>query len=1036
MAIYSTAFKSGTITGVSGTTITVSGFTPASSDVGRLIIITSGTARLQHREITAVSGSTLTIAHTWNTNPFIDPTSDQRASDITPANGSSCVISYDVSDLISTDAELSLSGSNQLRLSGNLEVYNGAYIHFKGYNFDFASDSIQIGEGGGLIFGYYNYVAGEDGYLKDSCTLFDRSSTGAGGNQMARGATLGIDFGMLDIYGGNLRLDPGGGFWRCYQSSLDSRDCQCRWINLKIDGSFGSRVDGDRSLILVENVNSTSTTGIANPRQAVARVEFTAFNCDQAGYVFLSQGPSGRAVFPRLADINTRILRVADTGGFGEVYEVVAKKSEVDQVPLFAVVESNAPLHTIRYGNLVSPLYINPNLSNVTETVVTRLLDRNGTIVNSQTLTDGQYPEFFARHTDIASSSGNKTLASGTLFAPYSLRAISYGKSFTTSSIDAEDTFNFSVTLLDDPLITEQTQATVDAYTEIETPQKFYDRAVSWLSANITDESEFLVTRTGSQIDLGSRDLTIDASAGSAFAVDGSGNITIKASTFTGSLTTTGTVTLLNGASVAGTITDTNGSRFAYTLELPNIIDDSRYQVYNVTTDTTLANAVVSGGSGISETFAAGTDFTGGDEGQIRITYQNGTTCKQPIELGFTFSSEAATNSLPNAQADDEVYAAYGVDGSTITEFTWDSGNIQIDINDADNTTVIQRIAAWMCYFTTTSTGIDEAFGSLDWESLNSIKINTSVVDLKLDNTKATPLLLNGGRIYRDDGTTIIAAISNTIQIDYTPVYIAETGVSGLTASESTQLFALGTPGAVADAVWDEAIADHTTSGTTGEALSNAGGGSSPSAIADAVWDEARSGHVTAGTFGEVLDATISSRASQTSVNNLNDLSAADVNAEIDTALADYDGPTKAELDTAQTAITDAISALNDLSAAEVNAEVDQALSDYDAPTKSELDAAQTAITNAISALNNLSAAQVNAEVDSALADYDGPTKAELDAAQAAIESAISGLNDPTAAAVAAAVWTYLQSESTVSGSMKEAVELILTRSGLIPASV
>lgn len=35
----------------------------------------------------------------------------------------------------------------------------------------------------------------------------------------------------------------------------------------------------------------------------------------------------------------------------------------------------------------------------------------------------------------------------------------------------------------------------------------------------------------------------------------------------------------------------------------------------------------------------------------------------------------------------------------------------------------------------------------------------------------------------------------------------------------------------------------------------------------------------------------------------LNNLSAADVNTEIDTALADYDGPTKAELDAAELAI-------------------------------------------------------------------------------------------------------------------------------------
>ena len=50
----------------------------------------------------------------------------------------------------------------------------------------------------------------------------------------------------------------------------------------------------------------------------------------------------------------------------------------------------------------------------------------------------------------------------------------------------------------------------------------------------------------------------------------------------------------------------------------------------------------------------------------------------------------------------------------------------------------------------------------------------------------------------------------------------------------------------------------------------------------------------------------------------LNDLSAAQVNAEVDTALADYDGPTKAEMDAAHAATDALIAALNDLSAAQV----------------------------------------------------------------------------------------------------------------------
>lgn len=84
------------------------------------------------------------------------------------------------------------------------------------------------------------------------------------------------------------------------------------------------------------------------------------------------------------------------------------------------------------------------------------------------------------------------------------------------------------------------------------------------------------------------------------------------------------------------------------------------------------------------------------------------------------------------------------------------------------------------------------------------------------------------------------------------------------------------------------------------------------------------------------------------SFDDLNDISEAEVNAQVDTALADYDAPTKAELDTAQSAIQSDISSLNDISAAQVNSEVDTALSDYDPPTRAELTSDKSEIISAI----------------------------------------------------------------------------------------
>ncbi len=128
--------------------------------------------------------------------------------------------------------------------------------------------------------------------------------------------------------------------------------------------------------------------------------------------------------------------------------------------------------------------------------------------------------------------------------------------------------------------------------------------------------------------------------------------------------------------------------------------------------------------------------------------------------------------------------------------------------------------------------------------------------------------------------------------------------------------------------------------------------------------------------------------ATATALAALNDLSAADVNTQCDTAISD-----------AALATAAAIAALNDLSAAQVNTECDTAISD-----------AALATAAAIAALNDLSAADVNAQCDTAISDASLATAAaiaalnDLSAAQVNSEcdTAISDASLATAAAIAA----------------------------------
>ena len=87
--------------------------------------------------------------------------------------------------------------------------------------------------------------------------------------------------------------------------------------------------------------------------------------------------------------------------------------------------------------------------------------------------------------------------------------------------------------------------------------------------------------------------------------------------------------------------------------------------------------------------------------------------------------------------------------------------------------------------------------------------------------------------------------------------------------------------------------------------------------IADAVLDEALNGHTAVGTLGKaVSDIEADTNELQSDdvpglIAALNDISTAQVNAQVDTALADYDAPTKAELDAG-------FAGLNDLSTTDI----------------------------------------------------------------------------------------------------------------------
>ena len=306
-----------------------------------------------------------------------------------------------------------------------------------------------------------------------------------------------------------------------------------------------------------------------------------------------------------------------------------------------------------------------------------------------------------------------------------------------------------------DESITETNKATVDAYTELGDPLKLYDRAkAAWYD----NESYPLLTRSGNTINAGSYNVTLDASAAAVYAFNAAtSTITIKASYFVGNITGTGTFTLLNGAEILGTF----GSTVVYPWEVANIEAGSTLQIFNVTQGIEIENLVVIGTAG-TKVSASGSYATSeaapGDTIRLRVTCQTGATALLPFE---SFGVATASGlSLRADQATDTIYNSNGIDGGAITGITLapDYTNIQIDLDDQSAPYEIsaQEIYNYYAHLITTPLGIANFFGAITPIDRLNYRINAGIVPLKLQNTGSTDVVLNGGRLYRDDNISVI----------------------------------------------------------------------------------------------------------------------------------------------------------------------------------------------------------------------------------------------------------------------------------------
>jgi hypothetical protein len=274
--------------------------------------------------------------------------------------------------------------------------------------------------------------------------------------------------------------------------------------------------------------------------------------------------------------------------------------------------------------------------------------------------------------------------------------------------------------------------------------------------------------------------------------------------------TTASDVTITLASGQASTVTTDGG---IVTIESPvvfnnasttGILSGSRLQVRNITSGAEIFNDFVTGDWSLD--YGEGTEFTTGDTVRLRACYASGVSYKEPFE-SFAIVSSSGFSALIS-QVDWVAINSMNLDGSTVTEFATDFVNIQIDINDPDGLTTKKRLAVWYAYWLWFSaTTIDAFFGGMTVEDAANIRVNTAVANLKLDSNSSLPVVFTDTdvRLYTDDGSSVIAATSNTIHMESGKVYVERVSTgNGLSAEQDTQLMGLSKKEAIATKVLDD----------------------------------------------------------------------------------------------------------------------------------------------------------------------------------------------------------------------------------------
>lgn len=734
----------GTATGGTATTLTGSGFSTAWAD--RIIYLTGGTGAGQSRPIRSSTTGVITVTDAW---------------DVTPDATTTFKISYDVRDIVTAlpASALHVGGAHMktIQTASFVRVINGGV--FGGLN-NFL-----------ILTGSNTYLYSDaGGFIQFGRNVGDQYGVSGGGITYNFTATVYLFYtlaGISGFYGTRFSINPSTAsdslHWMWQNGAPQSaKMIDCLFENITVqEGTNRTLINcrfigGLAGLFTVNNATRSVGSEVFSALLSVRSLEGDPNGSDTFDLKYIAPSPAtGVFTTPvffyqyNLPDgvhyywnttFHTGFANAAKwyggnwTGLFYEGYSVAPDILDLDGDPV-----ADVTLALIdKDGNAGWTVSKDASFNPVKQTLLKT--NASGTVTNSAIGTGEKAlvtRSQWSRQSEFVSQSIN--------YYPFTLKVRKYGYVYLSESADFTERTTLTKFLSVDVAITETNGATVAAYTTLETTAKFYDRCRYFESLDANIAVNLPITRSGSLIDAGSYNVTIDATAAQAFAVAGS-TITIKASTFTGDMTTTGVITLANGAQFVGTRTDANGTIAPPVLQsvtVSNGVAGTLLLIQDVTNPASPINLYLGTPSSWPHTWTDSVDYAADRDIRVRAAYQSGTTAKLFVdELIGTSTYAAPSLGYRLNQQDDTAYNTRAQDGSTVPGITINDTALLIEVTTGS----IEwgALYAYEVYWLATSAGIvDEGRIITALDSANYVF--EGAWKIKNVSSPVVPLVISGG---------------------------------------------------------------------------------------------------------------------------------------------------------------------------------------------------------------------------------------------------------------------------------------------------